>query len=174
MPRPIYVIPSQYASEDKTTNLVTMGGIIEQFTIDPDPVPVTTEEEAQRQFEQTGILQHEIHTSKIYVIAVWMREDGDIDRKFLHQLVLKMPGSPEVVFAPLVFKFDKVRPFRRFKGVIVGIPPVRESGYMEIESRILSIDSDKPDKWLSQSYPIGIVVADLSSETKANKSSPSE
>lgn len=159
MPRPVYVIPSQYASEDKTTNLVTMGGIIEQFTIDPHPMPATTEEDAQSQFEQTGILQQEVRSSKIYVVAVWMREDGDIDRKFLHQLVLKMPGSPEVVFAPLVFKFDKVRPFRRFKGIIVGIPPVHESGIMEIESRVLCIDSDEPDKWLRQSYPIGIVVA---------------
>lgn len=161
MPRPVYIIPAQFVIEEKSTNLVSMICVNERFEVDLRAAESREQlhEAIKDNFKKTGKLQEEFGAARIHVVAVWMKESGDEMCKFEHEFALAVPASEEIVLGPNEFEFDPTKPFRRFKAIMVGLPPINDSCILEIESRVRRVsEGDKDSVWVRQSYPLTVDV----------------
>jgi len=149
MPRPVFVILAHGVSEDKTTNLVSLFTIVEVVRH-----PVAAEEKPTDPSSDKTTFRLSLF-SELTALAVWMREDGDEQTVFEHQFAVYVPGETDekLTVPPQPFQFEAEKSLRRFRLNIQGLLPVgKESGIMELESRVRKAESS--DEWLRQRYPI--------------------
>jgi hypothetical protein len=149
MARPVYILCSQSGTEDKHTGMISHFNVLEMALISPIP--------AQEPGKPIIIV-----SQPIQIVAVWMRDDGDIDREFEFELYLLIP--PKMTRFDLgkgTFSFTKFR--HRFTVNIQGQPPLEGCGEMSAVSRIRPVGSDA---WITQEYPI--IIGSAESEKQSN------
>lgn len=154
MPRPVFIICSQSASEDAETHFLSLFQIVEQLMV--PKIPEGSKETISRGFS-------------FRITAVWMRGEEDTpEQTFDSQLRLHFPGTSDPrILGENSFSFSAR--FQRFS-IILQMGGGVEPGVLLIEHRIRRAGDEQ---WLSQTYPIPVEetkVPDQSASCPADKS----
>ena len=145
MARPVYIICAESVAADQQTNLVSAFQLIERISLRETP---TTHPEVRP-------LAH----FRCKVVAVWMKEPGDEDKEFEHEIVFPITrDGKEASHKTDTFSFPSETLFQRFLVTVVGIPYAGETGVIEIVSRLRAVGDNE---WKTQSYPLLVEVEEL-------------
>lgn len=138
MPRPVFIICSQFISQDKDTNLFSVFNVIEKFNFGQIEAP-----------KEGAVL---IEWQPIRITAVWMIQPGDDATKAYDYeiLLLLPPDNKPLPISTGQFNFGK-RPLHRFTAQILGQLPLSDEGILYAQSRIRRTGHAD---WLTQDYPI--------------------
>jgi hypothetical protein len=158
MARPVYILWAQSAAEDKESGLYSFFEVVEKIELRRPPAPK----------EGEYVIRERWHPLRI--VAVWMIEPEKGDRyedEYEWDFRLFMPPDGELI--PLgsgTFKFGEPepRPFHRFPAYIQSPLPLRSSGVLRAESRILKAGTKT---WLSQDCPVIVEIIQVSDEGEA-------
>ena len=146
MPRPVFMICSEMASENKKDNQLSIFGVIEMLTLQ-----IAAKEGATVPPPERSI--------KSRIIAAWLKEEADEGVEFEEQVVFHLPGATdEVVAAEQRFRFDDEMCIHRISLQMLGWPPMATPGLFRIECRVRPVGEEH---WMSQEYPIVIEVVHI-------------
>lgn len=146
MPKPVYIICSESALEDRETGHVSIISVIDKLEYhlgDLSPSDI-----------ESGAASIANFPSRL--TATWMKEDSDDGVEFEHEVAFSMPNTgSELVVLNHTFVFESF-PCMRFNIKIPRFPGVRAPGIMYLTSRIRKKNATE---WISQSYPIVVEFA---------------
>jgi hypothetical protein len=137
MPTPTFIICSESAADDRDTGLASLFNLIDTFQVAKGFVP------PQNPLGSNIIAQ-------MRVTACWMRSDGDQDKEFEFEFVVKTPKGDEIRLGSGEFLFKTM--FARISVKLVQIFPIIELGIFWVEARIHRLGASKG--WLVQKTPI--------------------
>lgn len=149
MPKPVYIICAAGLSEDRSTNLVTLFGIVESLVVAPVPIPDGTKVNFVKGPNNPGEL------GQLKVMAVWMKTSAAEDNVvFEHEFVLQFDDVELPPIGRMEFTFTPDAYLKRFLLCFDGLPPMTKDGFAVIRSRI-RLDGGE---WMSQEYPMMMIV----------------
>jgi hypothetical protein len=165
MPEPIYILCCQSGADDARTAIASHFNVIDRVELTPMDV-----DDLDKGVPATVVL------TPLRAVAVWRGiEESDFDGEFEFEIKGVFPGGREISLLPSSnrFRFQREKPRHR---LTIELPPplfetAQESGTFLLECRIRKEGSAD---WLTQRYPIDLVVHPKKSGTSAASESVSQ
>jgi hypothetical protein len=145
MPSPVFIICCESGSDDSLTGLASLFNVIDTFVVNSAPVEDTNQATVPRD-----------GAPSLRIVATWRAIcPDDFEGEFESELrMIFEPSGETQSLAAQTIRFWREKPRHRLTAVI-GALNLPMSGTLTVESRIRRRGSDA---WLSQSYPIDVVV----------------
>ena len=148
MPKPVFIICAENIAVDQDSNLVSIFNALENIQVN---VQVSISPRRGKKAKTQLVIQQRLFKA----VAVWMREEDDVDKKFESQMAIILPDETEKATETTPFTFSPgPKQLQRFV-LSSTIPPLAKSGIMRVQSRVRKLGRKR---WMVQDYPISIEV----------------